>query len=132
MAFGVPLILLPAMLSTDPFTHMFYGRTIAVSELLGLAVLEAMASGTPVVCSRVGGLPEIVEDGVTGFLVEPGDIGDLRERLAALLGDRALAARIGRNARERVLERFTWKACAERCLAAYAEVLALGQATGPR
>ncbi|MDQ3876161.1 MAG: glycosyltransferase family 4 protein [Actinomycetota bacterium] len=116
-----------------PSVHVTcYGRIIAVSELLGLAVLEAMASGTPVVCSRIGGLPEIVEDGVTGFLVEPGDVDHLRERLAALLGDRALAARIGRNARERVLERFTWDACAERCLAAYAEVLALGQATGPR
>ena len=47
-------------------------------------------------------------------------------RLAELLRDRPLAARLGRNARDRVLERFTWDACAERCLAAYAEL------TGPR
>ncbi|HEX2104020.1 MAG TPA: glycosyltransferase family 4 protein [Solirubrobacteraceae bacterium] len=99
-----------------------YGRRIACVELLGLAVLEAMASATPVVCSRVGGVAEIVEDGVTGFLVEPGDVGALRERIDHLLRDRALAARVGRNARERALDRFTWEACAERCLAAYAEL----------
>lgn len=100
-----------------------YGRPVRVSELLGLAVLEAMASGTPVICSRLGGLPEVVEDGVTGFLVEPGNVAELRERLAELLADPALAARLGRNGRELAVERFTWRACAERCLAAYAELL---------
>jgi glycosyltransferase involved in cell wall biosynthesis len=109
-----------------------YGREIAVVELLGLTVLEAMASGTPVVCSRVGGVAEIVEDGVTGFLVEPGDVDGLRDRLDRLLRDRALAARLGRNARERAVERFTWDACAERCLAVYAEVLGGPPPTGPR
>ena len=100
----------------------YYGREVRVSELLGLAALEAMASGTPVVCSRLGGLAEIVQHGVTGFLVEPGDVEDLRERLAQLLCDPALAARLGRNARELVIERFTWRACAQRCLEAYAEL----------
>jgi glycosyltransferase involved in cell wall biosynthesis len=97
-----------------------YGRRVAVSELLGLSVLEAMASGTPVVCSRIGGVPEIVADGETGYLVEPGDVAALSARLAELLGDPARADRMGRAAREAVLERFTWEACAERCLAAYA------------
>jgi glycosyltransferase involved in cell wall biosynthesis len=105
-----------------------YGREIAVSELLGLAALEAMASGTPVVASRLGGLPEVVDDGVTGFLVEPGNVAELRARLAEVLADRALRERLGRNARERVLEAFTWEACAERCLAAYSELVE----TGPR
>lgn len=104
-----------------------YGREVRVSELLGLAVLEAMASGTPVVCSRLGGLPEVVEHGVTGFLVEPGDVRELRERLAALLSNPALARRIGRNARELVLDRFTWQACAERCLSVYEELLRPGK-----
>ncbi len=99
-----------------------YGRAIRVSELLGLVVLEAMASGTPVICSRLGGLPEIVEHGVTGYLVKPGDVAELREHIAELTADPALAARLGRNARELVLARFTWRACAERCLAAYAEL----------
>ena len=100
-----------------------YGRDVAVSELLGLAALEAMASGTPVVASRIGGLPEVVEDGVTGFLVEPGDVAELHARLAEVLSDAILAERLGRNARERVLERFTWAACAERCLSAYSELV---------
>ena len=94
-----------------------------VSELLGLAMLEAMASGTPVVCSRLGGLPEVVEHGITGFLVEPGNVTELRESVASLLQDPARARRMGRNARELVLERFTWQHCAERCLGAYGELL---------
>ncbi|HEV7663631.1 MAG TPA: glycosyltransferase family 4 protein [Chloroflexota bacterium] len=99
-----------------------YGRAVKVSELLGLAVLEAMASGTPVVASRVGGVSEIVQDGVTGFLVPPDDQSALHDRLALLLGDPALARRMGACAREVVLERFTWTYVAERCLAAYAAV----------
>jgi glycosyltransferase involved in cell wall biosynthesis len=100
-----------------------YGRPVAISELLGLSVLEAMASGTPVICSRIGGLPEVVQDGETGFLVTPGDIDELHDRLAALLADPARTARMGRAARDVVLERFTWRACAARCMAAYEELL---------
>lgn len=98
-----------------------YGRAIRVSELLGLVALEAMASGTPVIASRVGGLSEIVEDGVSGFLVAPGDIGALRERLDQVLHDQALARRLGYNGRALVLDRFTWAKVAERCLAAYTD-----------
>lgn len=112
-----------AVLALPSVERTCYGRAIRVSELLGLVVLEAMASGTPVVCSRLGGLPEIVQHGVTGFLVEPGTVDELRDRLGELLSDPALAARLGRNARELVLARFTWGTCAERCLAAYAELL---------
>jgi glycosyltransferase involved in cell wall biosynthesis len=96
-----------------------YDRPVPVSELLGLTALEAMASGTPVVASRIGGLAEVVVDGQTGFLVEPGDVGALQDRLALVLADRRLAARLGANARDLVVQRFTWRACAERCLAAY-------------
>ena len=96
-----------------------YGRHVPVSELLGLVALEAMASGTPVVASRIGGLAEVVVDGETGFLVPPGDTEALAEGLARLLSDRRLAARLGANARDLVVQRFTWRACAERCLAAY-------------
>ena len=101
-----------------------YGRHFAISELLGLSVLEAMASGTPVVASRLDGLPEVVRDGETGFLVTPGDVEELRGRIAQLVGDRALAARMGQRGREVVLEEFTWEACAQRCLAAYGELFA--------
>ena len=100
-----------------------YGRPVRVSELLGLAALEAMASGTPVVASRVGGLAEVVEDGETGFLVPPGDVAALRDRLDQVLGDPPLARRLGANARDLVLQRFTWARVAERCLDAYTRML---------
>jgi glycosyltransferase involved in cell wall biosynthesis len=100
-----------------------YGRHVAISELLGLTVIEAMASGTPVVCSHIGGLPEVVTDGETGFLVPPGDADVLRDRLATLLHDRALRERMGRNARDVACERFTWAACARRCLQNYEQLL---------
>jgi glycosyltransferase involved in cell wall biosynthesis len=112
-----------AVLALPSVGRTCYGRPVAVPELLGLAALEAMASGTPVVASRVGGLAEVVADGETGFLVEPGDVGALRDRLAQIVSDRRLAARLGDNARQLVLERFTWRRCAERCLAAYREML---------
>jgi glycosyltransferase involved in cell wall biosynthesis len=108
-----------AVLALPSLERTCYGRAVPVSELLGLAALEAMSSGTPVVASRTGGLAEIVVDGETGFLVEPGDVEALRERLALLLWDRRLAARLAANARALVLERFTWRRCAERCLTAY-------------
>lgn len=100
-----------------------YGRDLPVTELLGLVLLEAMASGTPVIGSRVGAFPEVIQHGITGFLVEPGNVMELRERLAELLHDPERARWMGRNARELVLERFTWQSCADRCLAAYSELL---------
>jgi glycosyltransferase involved in cell wall biosynthesis len=113
-----------AVFALPSVEYTCYGRHVWISELLGLSVLEAMASGLPVVASRLGGVPEIVADGETGFLVSPGDIDELRDRLALLLGDPALAADMGRRAREVVLERFTWEHCAARCLAAYQELVA--------
>jgi alpha-maltose-1-phosphate synthase len=100
-----------------------YGRTIAVAELLGLAAIEAMASGTPVVASRLGGLAEIVVDGETGFLVQPGDTEELGARLNELLAAPTRARQMGDAARRLVLERYTWDACARRCLDAYRELL---------
>jgi glycosyltransferase involved in cell wall biosynthesis len=82
-----------------------------------------MASGTPVIASRVGGLPEVVEDGVTGYLVAPGDVEALRERIERLLDDRPLASRMGALGRDRVLARWTWAQCAQRCLAVYRELV---------
>jgi glycosyltransferase involved in cell wall biosynthesis len=108
-----------AVLALPSVDRTCYGRHVPVSELLGLVALEAMASGTPVVASRIGGLAEVVVDGETGFLVPPGDTEALSEGLARLLSDRRLAARLGANARDLVVQRFTWRACAERCLAAY-------------
>jgi glycosyltransferase involved in cell wall biosynthesis len=102
-----------------------YGRRVEISELLGLSVLEAMASGLPVVASRLGGIPEIVADGETGFLVEPGHVDELHDRLKLLLHDPVRASEMGRRGRDLVLQRFTWEHCAMRCLSAYRELLAM-------
>jgi glycosyltransferase involved in cell wall biosynthesis len=101
-----------------------YGRRVEISELLGLAAIESMASGTPVICSRLDGLVEVVRHGETGFLVEPGSVAELRDRIMTVVADRRLARRLGDNARRLVLERFTWQACAQRCLAAYPPTVA--------
>ncbi len=103
-----------------PSVHVTcYGRRVAISELLGLAAIESMASGTPVICSRLGGLAEVVRHGETGYLVEPGNVDELRDRIMTVLAGRRLARCLGDNARRLALEQFTWQACAQRCLAAY-------------
>lgn len=71
-------------------------------EALPMSLLEAMNAGVPVVVSPVGGVPEVVVDGVSGFLVAPGDVATLQRLLRKLLLDRKLGARIGAAARESV------------------------------
>ncbi|MDQ3661600.1 MAG: glycosyltransferase family 4 protein [Actinomycetota bacterium] len=102
-----------------------YGKRVAISELLGLSVLEAMASGTPVVASRIGGLPEVIRHGETGYLVAPGDVEELRSRIGELLGDAQKARRMGLAGRRLAVEHFTWEHCARRCLSAYEEILSM-------
>jgi glycosyltransferase involved in cell wall biosynthesis len=99
-----------------------YDRPVLISELLCLVALEAMASATPVLASRIGGLPEVVIDGATGVLVEPGDVAALGESLRKLVTAPRLARSLGEAGRQHVSERFTWSACAARCLAAYADL----------
>jgi glycosyltransferase involved in cell wall biosynthesis len=99
--------------------HSIDGRFHPWSELLGLTILEAMACGTPVVASRVGGIPEILQDGQTGYLVEPGDPQQLGERIAELLEPTPRWQAMSARAVETVRDRFTWRHVAERCLAAY-------------
>ena len=75
-------------------------------EGLPLSMVLAMGAGLPVVASRVAGIPEVVNDGVTGLLVDPGDSAQLAQALHALVQDRALRARLGEAARAFVLPRF--------------------------
>jgi len=76
-------------------------------EGLGLCILEAMAFGVPVIATRVGGIPDVVEDGVTGLLMEPGDIEGLADRLVALLLDGTLRERLRVAAFKQVRERYS-------------------------
>jgi glycosyltransferase involved in cell wall biosynthesis len=79
-------------------------------EPFGIAAVEAMAAGRPVVASRSGGLEGIVEDGVTGFLVEPGNAAELAGRLAQLAADPDLRGRMGRAGREKAGREYSWDA----------------------
>lgn len=89
------------------------------NELLGLAPIEAMACGCPVVATAVGPLPEVVADGESGLLVPPNDPQAIRDALDRLRADEALWAALSRGARERAVTRFTWERVAAHCLEIY-------------
>jgi alpha-maltose-1-phosphate synthase len=101
----------------------------SIYEPFGLVNLEAMACETAVVASRVGGIPEIVVDGETGYLVDfdPKEAESFTTTLAAriekLLSDRALATRMGKAGRARAIEHFSWPAIAERTVQLYDTLL---------
>ncbi len=97
------------------------------SEGLSNALLEAMRTGLPCVATAVGGNPEVVVEGVTGFLVPPDDPSAFAERLLDLLGDPALRSAMARRARARLLDRFTVGAMATRIRAEYNSLLAAKQ-----
>jgi len=92
-------------------------------ETFSIAACEAMSCQRPVIGTRVGGLPEVVRDGETGYLVPPSDAAALAERIGALLGDPAERARMGAAGRAWTLEMFTWDRVIARMLACYAQVL---------
>jgi starch synthase len=112
----------------------------SIYEPFGIINLEAMACETPVVASAVGGIPEVVVHGETGFLVpltqragghfQPADPAEFARGLAhginALLADEALRRRMGQKGRRRVEERFSWRSIAETTLMLYRSVLQAG------
>ncbi|CAL9593073.1 Alpha-maltose-1-phosphate synthase [Streptomyces sp. enrichment culture] len=120
---------IPAMLPRPEviqlLTHAAVFVCPSVYEPLGIVNLEAMACGTPVVASRTGGIPEVVEDGRTGVLVpvDDGFEAGLTRALDGLLGDPGTARRMGEAGRERAVRVFGWDAVARRTVRLYEEVL---------
>jgi glycosyltransferase involved in cell wall biosynthesis len=96
----------------------------SASEGTPVTIIEALAAGRPVVATGVGGVPDVVDEGETGFLVDPGDTAALAERLATLAGDPALGTRMGEEGRARVLERYAVERLVDDVDALYAELLA--------
>jgi alpha-maltose-1-phosphate synthase len=135
------VVWIPEMLPRPDVVQILSHATVfvcpSIYEPFGLVNVEAMACGTPVVASAVGGIPEIVVEGETGHLVafEPGDdpfgspadparfAADLAERINALLSDPDRAAQLGRAARARVEAEFAWPAIARQTLALYETLL---------
>jgi N-acetyl-alpha-D-glucosaminyl L-malate synthase BshA len=79
----------------------------SATESFGLAALEAMACEVPVVASRVGGLPEVVDEGVNGFLHAPADVEGMASSLVRIVTDEALRDRLGAEGRRAAIERFS-------------------------
>jgi glycosyltransferase involved in cell wall biosynthesis len=98
----------------------------SLSEGLPITVLEAMCASLPVVATNVGALPELVEEGVTGFLVEPKDIGGLADRFSRLYQRRELARDFGMTGRRKVEREFRLERMLKRYADLYLSVLKTG------
>jgi glycosyltransferase involved in cell wall biosynthesis len=116
-------------LPTDQLTALYHAAdllaaTSFVNETFGIAPAEAMACARPVVASHFGGFPEVVEDGVTGYLVRPQAPADLARCIDVLLADPAHAAAMGEAGLARVRRLFTWEAVVDRLERVYRRVAA--------
>jgi glycosyltransferase involved in cell wall biosynthesis len=95
---------------------------LSISESFGVAVLEASSCGIPVVVSDAGGLPEVVENGKTGFVVPSKDSGKAAEALERLVLSAGLRREMGINGRKRVLEFYKWSECVDKMTEIYSRV----------
>lgn len=123
-----------AGISDERMVEMYAEAEVAVVPSLyegfSLPAVEAMACGTPLVTTTGGALPEVVgRDGDAGLLVEPGDPGALAVAIGRVLDGGELAARLSARGRARVLERFTWRSCAEATADHYRWVIEQQRAT---
>ena len=98
-----------------------YGVAHEAPELMGLTLLEALACGTPGVCSRVAAMPEFIRDGETGFVFD--DLDDLTARLRRLAAEPGLADRMGREGRAAVEREFDYRVSGAKLVALYDELI---------
>jgi len=95
----------------------------SIKEGCSNVVLESMAAGCPMVATAVGGNPELIEDGVTGYLVPAGDAEAVADRIVRLLTEPGLAARMGEAARAHVASEFSVERMVEKTVGLYAALL---------
>ena len=95
----------------------------SLGEGFGMVALEAMERGRPVIASAVGGLPEIVQDGRSGLLVPPSDVGQLADAIRALAPNHARTAAFGDSGRARAVEEFSQERCTARTVELYRAAL---------
>lgn len=104
-------------LSGDDLVAAYHDADVLITpsrtEAFGMVLIEAMANGLPAVASRVGGIPEVVTDGETGFLIEPGDVAGFTRKISQLFDDAALRERVSRNGLQAAMTR-DWSAQVER------------------
>ena len=92
-------------------------------ETFGLVVVEAMSQGLPVIASRIGALPEIVEDGVTGFLFDPGKIKELMSKMKLLWENEDLCREMGKAARRKAMQDYSEDVYYKRLMAVYKKAI---------
>jgi glycosyltransferase involved in cell wall biosynthesis len=114
-------------LPADELAHLYNEAEVLVSpsvyEGFGLPAAEANACGTPVVATTAGAFPEVIAEGETGILVPPGQPEPLAGAIESLLRDRARRVEMGAAGARRIAEKFSWRACAEKTVALYEDVL---------
>ena len=113
---------------SDPQLQALYGcadvfALPSIQEGQGIVLLEAQASGVPVVAFDVGGVAEAVQNGKTGFLAKLGNTNEFAEAILKLLSDETLREKMGANGRRFVVENYTWNICAEKTMRVYCEAL---------
>jgi glycosyltransferase involved in cell wall biosynthesis len=95
----------------------------AIYENFPFAILEAQATGLPVISTKVGGIPEFLVDNENGFVIDPGDSAQLTQRVLALLQDPKLAKEMGMRGRKLIEEKFSWRLITSQVIDLYHKLL---------
>jgi glycosyltransferase involved in cell wall biosynthesis len=111
----------------EDLRHLYAGANFfvlpSISEGLPLTVLEAMSSGTPVVANNINGIPEVVQHGYNGLLVEPANINSFKYNMQTLVNEVRLCKIMGQRARTTVEKNYSWEAVAKRVAEVYKKLV---------